>query len=156
MVLMAVLFLLRYQFKGSIMINIVLVEDDPDDVYFFRSTLTKLNLAVDLVVLKNGLEFVDFMHKNNNEKSLILLDLNMPKMGGIAALEAIKDDVNVNQCIIVAFTTSDNQDDINKAYTLGIKSYIKKPDTQQQARDLLLSLITYWFQFNQLPKLEQY
>lgn len=134
--------------------HIILVEDDADDVYLFRHVVQKIGLELRLTNLVDGFELIEFLSQKDNEQFLIFLDLNMPRMSGLEVLEKLQKQSLVNKHIIVAYTTSDYNKDIQEAYDLGAKSYIVKPSNQAELSSVITAALDYWFKWNQLPKLE--
>lgn len=133
--------------------RIILVEDDPDDVYLFENTLSAVNNNFDLTVLESGEALLDFFHNAKiQEDMLVLLDLNLPKMSGLDVLEVLKKENQVNRNIIVVFSTSKYEKDIDDAYELGAKSYISKTTDPKGLREIVKTLDQYWFDKAQLPR----
>ncbi len=125
--------------------EIILVEDDVDDIYFFKMACEQINPKLNLVTLHDGTELLDYLTEVDCVGKIILLDLNMPQMGGLEVLKQLKKIEKVNQLIIIVYTTSDHSEDIKAAYQLGVKSYLTKPDNIEQLTKLLNSLCDYWF-----------
>ena len=132
--------------------HIVLVEDDPDDVYFFRQVIKKSDIELRLTNLSDGFELIEFLNRKQDEQFLIFLDLNMPRMSGLEVLAKLKELGLVNMHIVIAYTTSDYNKDIEDAYDLGAKSYIVKPSNQAELSSLIQSALDYWFNWNKLPE----
>src|SRR5690606_4714059 len=108
---------------------------------------------------KDGVELLEYLRKQgkyaNGEPcprpSLILLDLNMPRMDGRAALENIKNDPELRTIPIVILTTSKQEEDMLRGYNLGAASYITKPVDFAGLVDLMRTLGKYWVEFVELP-----
>lgn len=132
--------------------HIVLVEDDPDDVYFFRQVIKKSDIELRLTNLSDGIELLEFLNRKQDEQFLIFLDLNMPRMSGLEVLAHLKEQELINKHIVIAYTTSDYNKDIEDAYDLGVKSYIVKPSNQAELSSLIQSALDYWFNWNKLPE----
>lgn len=132
--------------------HIVLVEDDADDVYLFRQVLKKTGSELRLTHLADGFELLDFLSQKSAEQFLIFLDLNMPRMSGLEVLAKLQEQTLVNRHIVVAYTTSDYNKDIQDAYDLGAKSYIVKPSNQNELSSVISATLDYWFKWNQLPE----
>ncbi|QTH63561.1 response regulator [Psychrosphaera ytuae] len=132
--------------------HIVLVEDDPDDVYFFRQVIKKSDIELRLTNLSDGIELLEFLNRKQDEQFLIFLDLNMPRMSGLEVLAHLKEKELINKHIVIAYTTSDYNKDIEDAYDLGVKSYIVKPSNQAELSSLIQSALDYWFNWNKLPE----
>ncbi|BBN83553.1 response regulator [Pseudoalteromonas sp. A25] len=133
--------------------DIVLVDDDTDDVYLFTTACEYITPKPNLIVLQNGeqlLEYID-THGLKGDK-LYLVDLNMPKMGGLEALKHIKQRGLVNKLCIISYTTSSQPSDIEHAFSLGAKSYITKPSKVVDLIELLEVLTKYWFTYNHFAR----
>ncbi|WP_125779466.1 response regulator [Pseudoalteromonas rubra] len=131
------------------MMEIVLVEDDPDDIYFFQQACVNLHQAPKVTVLNNGVEFISHVQNSNSQMPVYLLDLNMPHKGGLEALEELQQRGLVNSLLVICYTTSNSPKDIAAAYQLGAKSYLTKPNRLTELTELVQTLIKYWFQYNQ-------
>lgn len=132
-------------------LNILLVEDDEVDVMNLKRALRKNNIASSLYVASNGLEALSMLGKNETQSSaiptdrrLILLDLNMPKMGGIEFLQELRADPALRLTPVVVLTTSNREQDQIEAYNLNVAGYLLKPVTFSQFTDLIATLSLYW------------
>lgn len=133
------------------MTSIILVEDDPDDIYFFKSACSSAIPSATVVILNDGLQLLGYLENNICSNSIIMLDLNMPKLNGMDVLRELHNNNKINELFIITYTTSANECDIKEAYQLGVKSYLTKPDNSKDLRALLLSLQDYWFRHNCFP-----
>jgi CheY-like chemotaxis protein len=139
-------------------INILLVDDDEDDLYFAERALQKSRLPNHTYRVHDGLELLDYLHHrggftadNAPTPDLILLDLNMPKMNGKEALKEIRAHAKLAHLPVIIFTTSDAQQDIVASYKLGANSYIKKPGDFNGMVEAMHTLKSYWMQHASLP-----
>ena len=132
-------------------IVILLVEDDPADQKLIKTSLRNQKLANDLYVVNSGEEGMDFLYRRGNysngtpQLDLILLDLNMPGMGGKEFLKRIKKDENLKQIPVVILTTSDAERDIIDSYKLQASGYVRKPVTLEEFKEAMKKLKEYWF-----------
>ena len=116
-------------------IEIVLVEDNPDDAELTIRALKKGNITNSLIHLTDGAEALEFIfctgkfsdRSNNIKPKLILLDLNMPKVNGIEVLQRLKSDEHTKTIPVVVLTSSREDPDVQACYKLGVNSYIVKP-----------------------------
>jgi two-component system response regulator len=137
-------------------IEILLVEDNPDDAALAIRALKKHNLANKLVHLKNGAEALDFLfgtgdHEGNpcdNLPKVILLDLKMPKVNGLEVLAKVKADPRTRATPVVILTSSAEDPDIHKCYELGANSYIVKPVEFENFSKTVADLGFYWMLLN--------
>jgi len=141
-------------------ITILMAEDDPDDRFLAQDAWTEARLANDLRFVTNGVELLDYLHrrgdyedpKSSPRPGLILLDLNMPRMNGVEALKAMKEDPKLRRIPVVVLTTSKAHEDIIRSYDLGVSGFITKPVNFEGLVDIMSVLGKYWFQIVELPK----
>jgi hypothetical protein len=133
------------------MLNILLVEDDEVDVMNVRRAFRKENIPNPLYVASNGLEALDILRGKGEqlpaipvERRLILLDLNMPKMGGIEFLQALRADPELKSTPVVVLTTSNADQDRLSAYNFNIAGYLLKPVTFATFVEVMATLNKYW------------
>jgi two-component system, response regulator len=137
-------------------IEILIVEDNPDDAELAIRALKKQNLANNLIHLPDGAEAIDFVfcqgnYSNrdlNNVPKVILLDLKMPKINGIEVLEKLKSDPRTKSIPVVVLTSSAEDPDIKRCYDLGANSYIVKPVEFRNFSKTVADLGLYWMVIN--------
>lgn len=142
-------------------INILLVEDNPDDVELTLLALERNNIANPVNVVRDGQEALDFLFyrgKFENAKhllpNLILLDLKLPKVDGIEVLQKIKADRKLKLIPVVVLTSSKMESDVLKSYDLGVNSYIRKPVDFDQFVDTVKQIGFYWMLINEHPQVQ--
>jgi CheY-like chemotaxis protein len=135
----------------SLMINVLLVEDDEVDVMNVQRAFRKGHISNPLHIATNGLEALAMLRGTSeqlplvpSERRLILLDLNMPKMNGIEFLEVLRDDPSLRQIPVVVLTTSNEDRDRMQAYNLNVAGYLLKPVTFSNFVDVMTTLNKYW------------
>jgi len=138
-------------------IQILLVEDNPGDVFLAKEALKESKMYSHLTVMIDGQAAMDYLNKKGNytdavRPDLILLDLNLPKKTGYEVLEEIKEDDNLRLIPVVILTSSDNEADIAKTYSLHANSYITKPVDLTQFIKIVDSIDEFWFAVVKLPK----
>ncbi len=132
-------------------IVILLVEDDPGDQKLIRKSLLEVKIVNNVVIAENGEQALEYLERSKNGDSkcpvpnLILLDLNMPGMGGKEFLKRVKSDENFGMIPVVVLTTSDLEHDIRESYKLHASGYIKKPVTMDGFQKVMQNLQEYWF-----------
>ena len=138
---------------------ILLVEDDPADQKLIKTSLRNQKIANEVYTVQSGEEGMDFLHRHGNysngtpQPDLILLDLNMPGMGGKEFLRRIKGEENLKQIPVVILTTSDAERDIIDSYKLQASGYVRKPVTLEEFKEAMGKLKEYWFLLcKRLPK----
>ena len=140
-------------------IEILLIEDNPDEAELTIRSLTKHNLANKLMHLDDGAEAVDFLFPKNpsaetdfhfNPK-LILLDLKLPKVTGFEILARLKEDERTKMIPVVVLTSSKEEQDIFESYKLGVNAYIVKPVNFEAFTRAVSELGLFWLLRNQLP-----
>ena len=140
-------------------IEILLVEDNPDDVELTLRALKKNNLANKVHVVTDGAEALDFVFAKNkysgrkieNAPKVILLDLKLPKVDGLEVLKKIKSDEKTKIIPVVVLTSSREESDIIESYQLGVNSYIVKPVNFDQFVKSVSELGLYWLLRNEGP-----
>jgi len=140
-------------------IEILLVEDNPDDVELALFALKKNNFANTVHVVRDGEEALDFLFCRNehSERSfdrppkVVLLDLKLPKIDGLEVLRALKSDPRTQAVPVVVMTSSKQQRDMVEGYKLGVNSYIQKPIDFAEFREIIKQLGYYWLVINQPP-----
>ena len=139
--------------------TLLLADDDPDDRMLVNDDLEEADWTVDLRDVEDGDELIDYLRRRgryaNRAESprpgLILLDLKMPRRGGLQALKEIKETDLICRIPIVVLTTSSAEEDIAGAYDLGANSYIVKPSSFSALVDMMQTLEKYWLDVVTLP-----
>jgi len=131
---------------------IVLVEDNPDDELLTLRALKKLHIANDIIVLRDGVEALEFlMAPDKPLPHLVLLDLKLPKVDGLRVLQRLRSEPRTQLLPIVVLTSSDEDRDVIEGYRLGANSYIRKPVDFDQFSEAVRQLGLYWLVLNQPP-----
>ena len=131
---------------------ILLVEDDEVDAMTVRRAMKELHVTNPMARVENGEEALAYLHQPDQVMPcLILLDLNMPVMGGIEFLQAVKHDAMLKRIPVVVLTTSDEQQDKVSSFDLGVAGYIRKPVDYQQFVDAVRKIDAYWT-LSELPQ----
>lgn len=138
-------------------IEILLVEDSPGDVRLTVEAFKEGKMHYELHVAKDGVEALEFLnkegeHENAPTPDLILLDLNMPRMGGREVLSHIKEDEHLKRIPVCILTTSDSERDVFDSYNLYANSYITKPVDIDQFINVVQSIESFWLSVVRLPK----
>jgi two-component system, response regulator len=134
-------------------VEILLIEDNPDDAGLAIRALKKNNLANNLLHLQDGEEAIDFLFNESNQMpKLILLDLKMPKIDGIEVLRKLKSDERKKVIPIVVLTSSKEERDIVESYKLGVNAYIVKPVDFDQFVKAVTDVGLFWLILNQPPQ----
>ena len=124
---------------------ILLVEDDQVDAMTVKRALKELHVTNPLTHVENGEEALDHLRNPASERPcIILLDLNMPRMGGIEFLQVIKHDGALKVVPVVVLTTSEEQQDKVESFSLGVAGYMAKPVDYHQFVEVMRSINTYW------------
>lgn len=139
--------------------TILLVEDNASDVDLTRRALARNRIDCNLVVASDGQEALDFLfgtedgavHEATRLPALILLDLNLPRVGGLDVLQQIRADPCTRRLPVVVLTSSLEEQDRAACYDLGANSYIRKPVDFVQFAEAIRQLGLYWLSINQPP-----
>ena len=140
-------------------VEILLVEDNPDDAGLVIRALKKHNLANHLIHLSDGAQALDFVfckgefaeRQIDDRPKVILLDLKMPKVDGLQVLQAIREDKRTESIPVVIMTSSHEERDIVEGYRLGVNSYIVKPVDFDNFSKAVAELGFYWLLLNKVP-----
>jgi two-component system response regulator len=140
-------------------VEILLVEDNPNDVELTLRALKKQNMANKVFVVKDGAEALDFIfatgtfsqRKIENRPKVILLDLKLPKIDGVEVLRRVKSDERTRQTPVVMLTSSQEDRDVMETYNLGVNSYIVKPVDFGNFVHAVSELGVYWGSLNKVP-----
>lgn len=137
--------------------TILLVEDNLSDIELTRRALTKSRIATEMVVAEDGQEALDYLFARGqyinrdarNVPSLVLLDLNLPRVDGLEVLRQIRAEPLTSRLPVVILTTSKEEQDVALSYDLGANSYIRKPVDFMQFAQVIEHLGLYWLMLNE-------
>jgi two-component system response regulator len=140
-------------------IEILLVEDNPNDVELTLHALKHNKLTNNIQVVRDGAEALEFLFGTgefakriiNRPPKVILLDLKLPKVDGMEVLKRIKSDERTRSIPVVVLTSSREEQDIIESYRLGVNSFITKPVDFEQFTEAVRQLGLYWLLLNQPP-----
>jgi two-component system response regulator len=140
---------------------ILLVEDNPDDVDLTIRAFKRNNIGNKVIVAEDGAEALDYlfgtgMYIGRNMKDMpvvVLLDLKLPKIDGLEVLKSIRQDERTKLLPVVVLTSSAEQKDVIKGYSLGANSYVRKPINFEQFVEAVKHLGLYWLLWNEPPPL---
>ncbi len=132
-------------------VTIILADDDPDDQLLVKEAFGDNCSCVKLLFVNDGQELLNYLNDVVILPGLILLDVNMPKMGGIEALKCIKSNPRLLNIPIIIFTTSSNKELILESYCIGANSFINKPDSFHTLVDMVDTISKYWCNIVMLP-----
>jgi len=135
--------------------HILLVEDDDVDIMGMKRALKGLKIANTLHIAKDGIQALELLRGESGKEKIelpfiILLDLNMPRMGGLEFLEEIRNDPELCNSIVFVMTTSSDEQDICAAYKKNIAGYIVKSNAQESFSEAL-GLIEHYWRIIELP-----
>jgi CheY-like chemotaxis protein len=138
---------------------ILLVEDNPDDVELAKRALAKDDASDKMVVVRDGAEALDYMFGTGSYAgrdmsvvpSLILLDLKLPKVDGLAVLRRLRADSRTKLIPVVILTSSRKEMDLVESYNLGCNSYLRKPADFAEFITNVGQVARYWLRLNEPP-----
>jgi two-component system response regulator len=139
-------------------VEILLVEDSDADAEMTTRAIRKGNVVNRLVRVRDGVEALEFVfregaysQRSGGNPRLILLDLKMPRLGGIDVLRRLKADQNTKTIPVVVFTSSAEEKDVVESYQLGVNSYLVKPVDMTAFTSVITQTGLYWAVMNRMP-----
>lgn len=144
--------------QSSNAISILMIEDNPGDVRLTREILRDAKVINTLVSVKDGIEAMDYLfhqapYADAPRPDLILLDLNLPRMGGLEILKKIKADPDLKIIPVVILTTSQAEQDILAGYQAYANAYITKPVSLDQFNHIVQAIEGFWLEIVRLPRI---
>src|SRR4030042_6045097 len=141
-------------------VEILLVEDNPDDVQLTLRELRRHHLANKVQVVRDGAEALEFIfptgpyaeRDTNHQPKIILLDLKLPKVDGLEVLHKLKSDEGTKSIPVVVLTSSKEELDLVKSYKLGVSNFIAKPLDFDKFANVASGLGFYWLLMNRSPQ----
>ena len=138
---------------------ILLAEDDSGDIFLMKRAMDKASVSHPLNVVRNGEEAIHYLQgegqyadrKAHPFPSILLLDLNMPKKSGFEVLEWIRSHAELNRLPVVILSTSNQEQDVRKAYDLGANSYLTKPSNFDNLVEMVKMVEANWLRINVPP-----
>lgn len=143
--------------------TILLVEDDPNDVFLMQRALKRAEIPNPLKVAEDGQAAIDYLsgarHFANRDEfpipNLVFLDLKLPYKNGFEVLEWIRNQPSLDSTLVVVLTSSSEERDIKETYRLGARSFLVKPPNQTMLSELMISLKDYWLTHNEFTPPDQ-
>ncbi|HBG08305.1 MAG: two-component system response regulator [Geobacteraceae bacterium GWC2_58_44] len=142
--------------------TILLIEDNPDDEELTRLAFQESGIANRLEIVRDGAEALDYLNATGSwadraggNPNLILLDLKLPKIGGLEVLRRLRAEPRTQLIPVVILTSSVEEQDVTRGYKLGCNSYIRKPVDFDQFAEAVRNLGTYWLVLNEQPMMEK-
>ena len=138
--------------------RILIVEDDPNDVELTLTALADYNLANEVVVTRDGQQALDFLYcrgefstRAPGNPAVMLLDLKLPRIGGLEVLQQVKSDENLKTIPVVVLTSSNEEKDMMRSYKLGVNAYVVKPVDFHEFVNAVKELGVFWAVVNEPP-----
>jgi two-component system, response regulator len=133
--------------------TILLVEDNPDDEALTLRAFRKNNIPNEIVVVRDGAEALEYLHPGDSDgapdPALILLDLNLPKIGGLEVLRRMQDDERTRLIPVIVLTSSKLEEDILDSYRSGANAYVRKPVNFSDFAEAVRALGVFWLALNE-------
>jgi CheY-like chemotaxis protein len=138
--------------------RILIVEDDPNDVELTLTALADYNLANEVVVTRDGQQALDYLYckgefntRSTGNPAVMLLDLKLPKVSGLEVLQQIKSDERLKMMPVVVLTSSNEEKDMVRSYSLGVNAYVVKPVDFHEFVNAVKELGVFWAVINEPP-----
>jgi len=132
-------------------LDILLVEDNPNDAELTQRALRKTEIGARLLIARDGAEAIERILTEGLRPRVIFLDLKLPKIDGIEVLRRIRADERTKEIPVVVLTSSQEERDITESYKLGVNSYVVKPVEFDKFYKTVSDLGTYWLVLNKTP-----
>ena len=137
--------------------EILLVEDNPADVFLAQEALKDAGIPHNLQVAEDGAVALEYLQGQTGDDSaarpdIILLDLNMPRMSGFELLARVKTNEDLKSIPMIILTSSVAAEDISRAYALNANSYTRKPSEIDGFIDVIKGIVDFWFKISVLPR----
>lgn len=141
-------------------VKILLVEDNLQDIEITRRAFAKGRMKNELIVVRDGEEALDYLFRRESfqdplsspRPGMILLDLNLPKVGGLDVLKQIKQDESLKSIPVIVMTVSPREEDVVRSYNLGVNTYIQKPVEFDNFMRVVITIQEYWILIATLPQ----
>jgi CheY-like chemotaxis protein len=140
-------------------LKLLIAEDSQDDAFFLHRAIEKTDAPITPRFVSDGEEVIEYLSGKNHfadrEKypmpALIILDIEMPRKSGLEVLRWLKSHDALRKMPVVMLSSSDRQEDVERAYSLGANAYMVKPLGSARLRELVRAIDTYWRDFCMLP-----
>ena len=132
-------------------VDILLVEDNPNDAELTQRALKKSGLDASVTIARDGAEALEYLISDRPKPKVIFLDLKLPKIDGIEVLRRVRADERTRSIPVVVLTSSQEEKDIAECYKLGVNSYVVKPVEFDNFYKAVGDLATYWLVLNKSP-----
>jgi CheY-like chemotaxis protein len=125
---------------------IIVIEDDGDDQEYMMDVFKQLNYVNEIIYFKDGEEALEYLTKSPIEPFIILSDINMPKLNGMALREQVHNNENLRlKCIpYLFFTTSDDKQHVIDAYSKSVQGFFIKPSSFEKLKSSIRKIVEYW------------
>ena len=131
--------------------DILLVEDNPNDAELTQRALKKANVGGRLAIVRDGAEALDYLLSDRPKPKVIFLDLKLPKIDGLEVLRRIRAEESTKLQPIVVLTSSKEDEDVVRSYSLGANAYVVKPVQFEDFRKAVSTLGAFWGLLNESP-----
>ncbi len=132
-------------------VDILLVEDNPNDAELTERALRKSELGARLALARDGAEALEYLLSGRPRPRVVFLDLKLPKIDGIEVLRRVRADDRTRSIPVVVLTSSQEERDVSECYQLGVNSYVVKPVEFDKFYQAVSDLGTYWLVLNKSP-----
>ena len=139
--------------------RVLIAEDDPSDIFLIQRAFDIAQISAVLHFVRDGQEAIDYLEGEASFSDrtayplpdLMLLDLKMPRLNGFDVLSWLRQKPGLRRLLVAVLTSSDQPNDINRAYDLGANSYLLKPHGTNELTELVKRVQKYWLESNRLP-----
>ena len=139
-------------------LRILVAEDLPDSVELLKLAFSRAGVSAPVHYVKDGEETIEYLRRaaeanrpEHSSPTMLLLDLKMPRLDGFGVMEWLRLQPGLRRLLVVVFTSSTEQHDVNRAFDLGANSYIVKPVEFHELQGIVSQLESYWLKLNRCP-----
>lgn len=139
-------------------VTVLLADDDSDDRFLFREAISELQLNVNLEMVRDGEELMKYLSTSTVVlPDILFLDLNMPFKNGFACLEEIRSNKIMKDIVVVIYSTTLSQKEIDDVFDKGANLFVKKPDSFTELKNILSQILTFdWKHYPAVPEKEKF
>lgn len=126
--------------------NIIVIDDDEDDCEFFKNSCSELNVKNEVLIFHSSMQALEYLQSMDHQPFFIVCDVNMPRLNGLELRQKINEieELRLRAMPFLFWSTSGSENLINKAYSLHVQGFFKKPTSIQEMKQIVAAIMSYW------------